>query len=232
MDSFCGALKASAGANAVNANKGSIRTEGTHFWGERIKKNPKSRDLSARLRKNLRSCVKKAKPGVACSVLTSDVNKEIVDAKNKNVEHVLILSGDHLYRMNYMEFVQKHIDTNADVTVSCVPMDDRSLLVFSHLICLKFLYLNLALGNILFLLQQVDTTLLGLSKQEAKQFPYIASMGVYVFRTDVLLKLLRWSYPSCNEFGSEIIPSAVKDHNVQVSLLFKHRFIRMSFFYF
>ncbi|KAJ6421896.1 hypothetical protein OIU84_026930 [Salix udensis] len=78
MDSFCGALKASAGANAVNANKGSIRTEGTHFWGERIKKNPKSRDLSARLRKKLRSCVKKAKPGVACSVLTSDVNKEIV----------------------------------------------------------------------------------------------------------------------------------------------------------
>ncbi|KAJ6745084.1 GLUCOSE-1-PHOSPHATE ADENYLYLTRANSFERASE LARGE SUBUNIT 3 CHLOROPLASTIC [Salix purpurea] len=62
---------------------------------------------------------------------------------------------------------------------------------------------------------QVDTTLLGLSKQEAKQFPYIASMGVYVFRTDVLLKLLRWSYPSCNDFGSEIIPSAVKDHNVQ-----------------
>ncbi|KAJ6761875.1 GLUCOSE-1-PHOSPHATE ADENYLYLTRANSFERASE-RELATED [Salix koriyanagi] len=82
----------------------------------------------------------------------------VQDAKNKNVEHVLILSGDHLYRMNYMEFVQKHIDTNADVTVSCVPMDDR---------------------------------------------------------TDVLLKLLRWSYPSCNDFGSEIIPSAVKDHNVQ-----------------
>ncbi|KAB5557608.1 hypothetical protein DKX38_008517 [Salix brachista] len=218
MDSFCGALKASAGANAVNANKGGIRAAGTHFWGERIKKNPKSRDLSSRLRTNLRSGVKKAKPGVACSVLTSDVNKEIVDAKNKNVEHVLILSGDHLYRMNYMEFVQKHIDTNADVTVSCVPMDDRSLLVFSHLICLKFLYLNLALGNILFLLQQVDTTLLGLSKQEAKQFPYIASMGVYVFRTDVLLKLLRWSYPSCNDFGSEIIPSAVKDHNVQAYL--------------
>ncbi|KAB2629269.1 glucose-1-phosphate adenylyltransferase large subunit 2 [Pyrus ussuriensis x Pyrus communis] len=43
-------------------------------------------------------------------------------------------------------------------------------------------------------------------------------MGVYVFRTDVLLKLLRWSYPSCNDFGSEIIPSAVKEHNVQAYL--------------
>lgn len=69
---------------------------------------------------------------------------------------------------------------------------------------------------IFFHLQQVDTTLLGLSKLDAVKYPYIASMGVYVFRTDVLLKLLRWSYPSCNDFGSEIIPSAVTDHNVQV----------------
>lgn len=65
-------------------------------------------------------------------------------------------------------------------------------------------------------LQQVDTTLLGLSMQEAVKLPYIASMGVYVFRTDVLLKLLKCSYPTCNDFGSEIIPSAVKHHNVQV----------------
>lgn len=64
--------------------------------------------------------------------------------------------------------------------------------------------------------QQVDTSVLGLTQQEAENFPYIASMGVYVFRTDVLLKLLRHQYPSCNDFGSEIIPSAVKDYNVQV----------------
>ncbi|KAJ0009804.1 hypothetical protein Pint_34707 [Pistacia integerrima] len=41
-------------------------------------------------------------------------------------------------------------------------------------------------------------------------------MGVYVFRTDVLLKLLRWRYPTSNDFGSEIIPAAVMEHNVQV----------------
>ncbi|XP_022875786.1 ent-kaurenoic acid oxidase 2-like [Olea europaea var. sylvestris] len=62
---------------------------------------------------------------------------------------------------------------------------------------------------------RVDTSVLGLSEQEAPKYPYIASMGVYVFRTDVLLKLLQSKYPSCNDFGSEIIPSAVKDHNVQ-----------------
>lgn len=82
-------------------------------------------------------------------------------------------------------------------------------------------------------MQQVDTSVLGLSPQEAANFPYIASMGVYVFRTDVLLKLLRWTYPSCNDFGSEIIPSAVKDHNVQVSFdyfyLFKFDNSMLSF---
>ncbi|GAV79774.1 LOW QUALITY PROTEIN: NTP_transferase domain-containing protein, partial [Cephalotus follicularis] len=64
---------------------------------------------------------------------------------------------------------------------------------------------------------QVDTALRGLSVQDAVKFPYIASLGVYVFRNDVL-KLLKSSYPSCNDFGSEIIPSAVKDYNVQAYL--------------
>lgn len=71
-----------------------------------------------------------------------------------------------------------------------------------------------------FTLQQVDTRVLGLSELDAMKNPYIASMGVYVFRTDVLLRLLRFSYPSSNDFGSEIIPAAVRDHNVQVRWYF------------
>ncbi|KAK1378406.1 glucose-1-phosphate adenylyltransferase large subunit, chloroplastic/amyloplastic-like [Heracleum sosnowskyi] len=62
---------------------------------------------------------------------TADAVRQFIwvfeDAKNKNVEHILILSGDHLYRMNYMDFVQKHVDTDADITVSCIPMDDREV---------------------------------------------------------------------------------------------------------
>ncbi|XP_071923947.1 glucose-1-phosphate adenylyltransferase large subunit 2, chloroplastic/amyloplastic isoform X2 [Coffea arabica] len=143
------------------------------------------------------------------------------DAKNKNVEHIVILSGDHLYRMNYMDFVQKHVDTNADITVSCVPMDDSRASDYG-------LMKIDGTGRIIQFAEkpkgadlkamQVDTSLLGLSAKEAMKYPYIASMGVYVFRTDVLLSLLRWKYPSCNDFGSEIIPSAVKDHNVQAYL--------------
>ncbi|KAL5780531.1 hypothetical protein ACOSQ2_011268 [Xanthoceras sorbifolium] len=156
---------------------------------------------------------------------TADAVRQFIwvfeDAKNKNVEHVVILSGDHLYRMDYMDFVQKHIDTNADITVSCMPMDDSRASDYG-------LMKIDSTGQIVQFAEkpkgpdlkamQVDTTLLGLSVQDADKFPYIASMGVYVFRTDVLLKLLRWSCPSCNDFGSEIIPSAVKDHNAQAYL--------------
>nr|GEU69446.1 glucose-1-phosphate adenylyltransferase large subunit, chloroplastic/amyloplastic-like [Tanacetum cinerariifolium] len=66
--------------------------------------------------------------------------------------------------------------------------------------------------------QQVDTTVLGLSDHEDLKNPYIASMGVYVFRTEVLLELLKWKYPSCNDFGSEIILFAVAEHKVQAYL--------------
>ena len=42
-------------------------------------------------------------------------------------------------------------------------------------------------------LQQVDTTVLGLSPEDAEKKPYIASMGIYVFKKEVLLKLLRYN---------------------------------------
>ncbi|XP_059633454.1 glucose-1-phosphate adenylyltransferase large subunit 1-like isoform X2 [Cornus florida] len=156
---------------------------------------------------------------------TADAVRQFIwvfeDAKNKNVENILILSGDHLYRMNYMDFVQKHVDTHADITVSCVPMDDSRASDYGLMKIDKT-------GRIIDFAEkpkgpalkamQVDTSLLGLSEQDALKYPYIASMGVYVFRTDVLLKLLRWRYPSCNDFGSEIIPSAVSDYNVQAYL--------------
>ncbi|KAL3332227.1 hypothetical protein AABB24_032693 [Solanum stoloniferum] len=156
---------------------------------------------------------------------TADAVRQFIwvfeNQKNKNVEHIIILSGDHLYRMNYMDFVQKHIDTNADITVSCVPMDDGRASDFGLMKIDEtgriIQFAEKPKGPALKAMQ-VDTSILGLSEQEASNFPYIASMGVYVFKTDVLLKLLKSAYPACNDFGSEIIPSAVKDHNVQAYL--------------
>ncbi|KOM49145.1 hypothetical protein LR48_Vigan07g284900 [Vigna angularis] len=48
----------------------------------------------------------------------------VEDAKNKNIENIMIISGDHLCRMDYMQLVEKHSENNADITVSCVPMDE------------------------------------------------------------------------------------------------------------
>ncbi|KAL0366094.1 UNVERIFIED_CONTAM: Glucose-1-phosphate adenylyltransferase large subunit, chloroplastic/amyloplastic [Sesamum radiatum] len=155
---------------------------------------------------------------------TADAVRQFIwvfeDAKHKNIEHIVILSGDHLYRMDYMDFVQKHIDTNADITVSCVPMDDSRASDYGLMKINEtgqiIQFAEKPKGSALKAMQ-VDTSLLGLPHDEAAKFPYIA-WGVYVFRTDVLLDLLKSKYPSSNDFGSEIIPSAVKDHNVQAYL--------------
>ncbi|KAG2269684.1 hypothetical protein Bca4012_062702 [Brassica carinata] len=156
---------------------------------------------------------------------TADAVRQFIwvfeDAKTKNVEHVLILSGDHLYRMDYMNFVQKHIESNADITVSCLPMDesrasDYGLLKIDESGQIVQFSEKPKGGDLKAM--QVDTTVLGLPPKEAADLPYIASMGVYVFRKEVLLKLLRSSYPTSNDFGSEIIPLAVKEHNVQAFL--------------
>lgn len=62
---------------------------------------------------------------------------------------------------------------------------------------------------IVFILQ-VDTTILGLDPERAKELPYIASMGIYVFSKDVMLRLLSEKFPSANDFGSEVIPGATE----------------------
>lgn len=145
----------------------------------------------------------------------------IEDNKNKNVEDVVILSGDHLYRMDYMDFVQKHRDTGADITISVVPMDDSRASDFGLMKIDES-------GRVVSFAEKpkgadlkamaVDTSILGLSPDQAAKFPYIASMGIYVFKKDILLKLLRWRFPTSNDFGGEIIPASAAEYNVQAYL--------------
>jgi glucose-1-phosphate adenylyltransferase len=137
-----------------------------------------------------------------------------------NVDEYLILSGDHLYRMDYADFVRRHRETNADITISVVPMDERRASDFGlmktddsgRVINFSEKPKGDALKSM-----QVDTTILGLSPEEAKQNPFIASMGIYVFKKEVLGTLLR-EYAECTDFGKEIIPFSSKNHNVQAYL--------------
>ncbi|MBD1861466.1 MULTISPECIES: glucose-1-phosphate adenylyltransferase [Trichocoleus] len=136
------------------------------------------------------------------------------------VDEYLILSGDHLYRMDYRQFVQRHRDTGADITISVVPMDERRASDFG-------LMKIDASGRVVDFSEkpkgealkqmQVDTSILGLDAKQAQERPYIASMGIYVFKRDVLMNLLKQS-PDRTDFGKEIIPASAADHNVQAYL--------------
>ena len=64
-------------------------------------------------------------------------------------------------------------------------------------------------------LDQVDTTILGLDETRAKEMPYIASMGIYVFKRQALIDLLTTHFKTANDFGSEVIPGA-KDMGMKV----------------
>uniref|UniRef100_A0A0D9WX85 Glucose-1-phosphate adenylyltransferase n=1 Tax=Leersia perrieri TaxID=77586 RepID=A0A0D9WX85_9ORYZ len=143
------------------------------------------------------------------------------DARLKSIENILILSGDHLYRMDYMDFVQKHVDKGADISVACVPVDESRASDFG-------LMKTDRNGRITDFLEkpkdeslksmQLDMGIFGLCPEVADTHKYMASMGIYVFRTDILLRLLRGHYPTANDFGSEVIPMAAKDYNVQAYL--------------
>lgn len=137
-----------------------------------------------------------------------------------DVDEYLILSGDHLYRMDYREFIQRHRETGADITISVVPMDDRRASDFGLMKIDQsgrvVDFSEKPKGDALKAMQ-VDTTVLGLSSEEAKESPYIASMGIYVFKREALLNLLKEA-PERTDFGKEIIPASAKDYNIQAYL--------------
>lgn len=137
-----------------------------------------------------------------------------------DVDEFLILSGDHLYRMDYRDFVHRHREMNADITLSVIPIDERRASDFGlmkiddsgRIISFSEKPKGDALQEM-----AVDTTVLGLTPEQAKMQPFIASMGIYVFKKEVLIKLLRESLER-TDFGKEIIPDASKDYRVQAYL--------------
>ncbi|AUB39075.1 glgC, glucose-1-phosphate adenylyltransferase [Nostoc flagelliforme CCNUN1] len=137
-----------------------------------------------------------------------------------DVEEYLILSGDHLYRMDYRHFIQRHRETGADITLSVIPIDERRASDFGLMKIddsgRVIDFSEKPKGEAL-IQMRVDTSVLGLSKEQAQQQPYIASMGIYVFKKEVLFKLLREGIER-TDFGKEIIPDASKDYNVQAYL--------------
>jgi glucose-1-phosphate adenylyltransferase len=140
--------------------------------------------------------------------------------ESRDVQEVLILSGDHLYRMDYSLFIKRHRDTKADITLSVLPVDQKRASSFGILKIDEqgrvVSFVEKPKGTALEQMQ-VDTTSLGLDEETARFKPYIASMGIYVFNKQVLIDLLRQN-KDCTDFGKEIIPLAIERLNVQAYL--------------
>ena len=140
------------------------------------------------------------------------------EACRDGVEDFLILSGDHLYRMDYSEFVLAHRKAGADITVAALPCKEKEAEAFG---LMKINdsgriteFAEKPKGDALRAMQ-VDTTVLGLSADQAAIKPYIASMGIYVCKASALQKLLNEQFTEEHDFGSDIIPGA-KDNGMHV----------------
>ncbi len=155
---------------------------------------------------------------------TADAVRQMLPhIRDWRVNTLLILSGDHLYRMDYRKFLQRHFDTNADLTISVLPCKSEEAEEFG-------LVKTDEKGRIIEFSEKpkgealeamkVDTTRFGLTQEESENRPFLASMGIYVFNYERLVTLLGED-KSWVDFGHEIIPNAIKKYNVQAHL-FKH----------
>ena len=131
-------------------------------------------------------------------------------------EHVLILAGDHLYRMDYRKMLAVHTESKADITVSVIPVkkEDTS--------GLGILQADSS-GRIVNFVEkpQTESELLPLRVEpevftsrgiQAADREYIASMGIYIFNHEVLHEFLKDD--SNVDFGQDIIPKSIKTHQV------------------
>ncbi len=152
---------------------------------------------------------------------TADAVRQVLPhLRDWRVDTLLILSGDHLYRMDYEKFLKRHFDTNADLTVSVIPCRPDEAEEFGLLkadengkiIEFKEKPKGDALESM-----RVDTTPFGLTEEESRNRPFLASMGIYVFNYKRLVELLREN-EEWVDFGREIIPAAIKNLNVQAHI--------------
>ena len=143
------------------------------------------------------------------------------DAVRKNLsnfkqagETVLLLSGDHLYRMDFEKFINFHYENKADLSLSVVPVPR------SQVNELGVLKMDPKYRVLDFVEKPKDEQLIAdfeipaslRQKCEGEEKTHVGSMGIYLFNKSVLLDILeKYDY---NDFGKQIIPAAIKNYNV------------------
>src|SRR4029079_11656249 len=149
---------------------------------------------------------------------TADAVRQVLPhIRDWRIDTLLILSGDHLYRMDYKKFLTRHFESNADMTVSVIPIPPTSAGEFGLLKVDddgRIVEFREKPSGAELEAMKVDTTMLGLTPEEAAARPFLASMGIYVFKYDRLEQVLAED-PSRLDFGKEIIPDCINKYNVQ-----------------
>ena len=135
------------------------------------------------------------------------IRKQTIEIKSAGVKYVLILAGDHLYRMEYRPYLRYHVESGADVTIAVQPVSPDQVSSFG------ILKLDES-GRIDRFVEKpaTDKALSGLESGDRLQRPYMASMGIYIFNIDVLFEILN-SNPG-SDFGKHIIPASIDTHRV------------------
>ena len=122
-------------------------------------------------------------------------------------EHVLILSGDQLYQMDYEKLLADHKAKGADISIATIPVNAKDATGFGIMKVDKQ-------GMIDNFIEKPNSDLLPNwtspveEKYQAKEKNYLASMGIYLFNKSVLQKMFS-DNPTANDFGKEIIPTAI-----------------------
>ncbi|AEF84900.1 glucose-1-phosphate adenylyltransferase [Treponema primitia ZAS-2] len=142
------------------------------------------------------------------------VRKNFVHFRTQNPDYYLILSGDQLYRMDLQDFLQKHKESGAAITIACTPVvrDEASQL--------GILQANKNKEITEFMEKPGPTKDISDFKVPAelkkdkttKNDEYLASMGIYIFNASAMESCLDNDY---TDFGKEIIPAAI--HNLKVN---------------
>jgi len=128
-------------------------------------------------------------------------------------EYILILSGDQLYQMDFMEMLNHHIEKKADISIATIPVPDREASDFGIMKMNSDGYITSFTEKPKkdILPQWVSDT--GPTMQSQGRH-YLASMGIYIFNRQLLSDLLQNEYVEATDFGKEILPQSISKYKV------------------
>ena len=135
------------------------------------------------------------------------VRKQLSQIKSANTDYVLILAGDHLYRMDYAKMAEFHWKNKADITVAVQPIAKNDAHRFGILKSDEDCRITK------FAEKPKDPQILkDMVSRTDEEKPYLGSMGIYMFNTDTLMDLVGGT--TFDDFGGDVIPYSLDKKNV------------------